>query len=110
MDSSGIAILDVIAAGLENGGLFRLDPNTVTMFGNLLAASVALDEASGRPTPEQLEATDAETRVLLTRFWRAVDQLKGWTAAPADEPQVRLVDRTGAPLSAKQRRRLVAVH
>lgn len=104
-------ILDVIGEGLKNGGMFNLDPNTVTMFGNLLSAADQLDQVSGRPMPEELEAVDPDLRALLMRFWAAVDQLKAWKAAPADEePKVQLVDRTGAPLSAKAKRRLVAVH
>lgn len=102
-------LLNLIEQGLRNGGTFNFDPATVTMFGNLLDAVDRIDRLTPRPSEEQMEALPEDSRDALTSLWAALDQLRAWTPRQ-DEPQVRLVDRTGAPLSAKQRRRLVAVH
>lgn len=101
-------LLNLIEQGLKNGGAFNFDPATVTMFGNLLYAADLLDTLTPRPTEEQMATLRDDAREALEKFWAALDQLRAWT--PRHDESVRLVDRTGAPLSAKQRRRLVAVH
>lgn len=112
-ETRGLPFLDAVLAGLERGGAFELDPHTVSWLGDLVAASVNLDEMSGRPTEAQLAEVPAEMREALEGFWAAVDRMKGWrpnAAGPAAKPKLRILDVHGEPISAHPERRKLAIH
>ena len=100
----------MINAGLENGRGFNLDPGTMRMFGELLAASIDIDNGNGRPSEAELaEHFPMEVAKRLRRFWDALDALGAWKHVPAEKPKPQILGLDGEPIqTAHARRRQMA--